>query len=57
MAEQQVWGRDRDIDAHLRIAGAVDSENDSYLNLLQETITERLGKRSAKYPAWLANNR
>ena len=32
--------RDRDIDAHLRIAGAVDSENDSYLNLLQETITE-----------------
>lgn len=32
--------RDREIDAHLRIAGAVDSENDSYLKSLEKTIRE-----------------
>lgn len=32
--------RDREIDAHLRIAGAADSDNDSYLNLLKRTISE-----------------
>ena len=32
--------RDREIDAHLRIAGAADSDNDSYLNLLRQTISE-----------------